>query len=110
MARFVKKLGTQQLRYQFDLTIFQIKMSVPYTVSVQLVWKKDQKRVETKSNPVIGGKSKDGSKVEIGDFQGEVISLISSLYRDKNATNKFTEKMSALVIKIAKGEKSKSVG
>ena len=85
-------------------------MSVPYTVGVQLVWKKDQKRVETKSNPVIGGKNKDGKTVDIGDFQGETISLISSLYRDKNATNKFSEKMSSLVIKIAKGEKTKSVG
>ena len=85
-------------------------MSVPYTVGVQLVWKKDQKRVETKSNPVIGGKNKDGQTVDIGDFQGETISLISSLYRDKAATNKFTEKMSSLVVKIAKGEKTKSVG
>ena len=36
--------------------------------------------------------------------------MISSLYRDKTSTNKFTEKMSAIVVKIAKGDKSKSVG
>lgn len=37
--------------------------------------------------------------------------MISSLYTDKNSTtNKFTEKMSAIVVKIAKGDKSKSVG
>lgn len=59
---------------------------------------------------MIGGKTKDGAVVDVGDFQGEVLSMISSLYRDKNQTNKFTEKMSALVIKIAKGDKSKSVG
>ena len=86
-------------------------MKVPYTVSVQLVWKKDQKRVESKRNPMIGGKAgSDGDSVDVADFQGEVLSMISSLYRDKNATNKFSEKMSAVVIKIAKGEKTKSVG
>ena len=85
-------------------------MSVPYQVGVQLVWTKDQKRVESKTNPVIGGKTKDGKPVDIGDFQEETLSMISSLYRDKSSTNKFTEKMSALVIKIAKGDKSKSVG
>ena len=48
--------------------------------------------------------------VQVGDFHEEVMSMISSLYRDKNTTNQFSEKMSAVVIKIAKGDKSKSVG
>ena len=60
---------------------------------------------------MIGGKAGGaGDSVDVADFEGEVLSMISSLYRDKNATNKFTEKMSAVVIKIAKGEKTKSVG
>jgi len=30
-------------------------MSIPYTVSAQVILKKDQKRVESKRNPLIGG-------------------------------------------------------
>jgi hypothetical protein len=41
MARFVKKLGTQQMRYQFDLHLHEISIKIPYEVSLQLVWKKD---------------------------------------------------------------------
>ena len=41
MARFVKKLGTQQMRYQFDIELHEVAMTIPYEVTVQIVWKKD---------------------------------------------------------------------
>ena len=75
-------------------------------VNLQLIWKKDQKRVESKSDPQIGGK---GSNSNLADFKGEVLSLISSVYKDKNAGN-YIEKNSTVVIKIVKGDKTKSVG
>ena len=74
MARFVKKLGAQQLRYQFDVQVFDLKMEIPYTVSLQVIWKKDQKRVETKLNPLIGGK-----QVNVASFDGEKLSMISTI-------------------------------
>lgn len=103
MARFVKKLGQQVLRYQFDVELFDICMEVPYTVSVQCVWKKDQKRVETKNNPLIGGHN-----VNKTSFNGEKMSMISTIARGKDGN--FTDKTSHIVIKISKGDKSRSVG
>ena len=72
-------------------------------MSVQCVWKKDQKRVESKSNPLIGGKN-----VTQTSFNGETLSLISTIQRGKDGN--FTEKTSHLVIKIVKSDKSRSVG
>jgi len=40
MARFAKKLGTQQMRYQFDIELHELTMSIPYEVTAQIVWKK----------------------------------------------------------------------
>ena len=76
MARFVKKLGQQQLRYQFDLTIHEVCMQVPYEVSVSVVWKKDNKRLETKGSPMLGKEKLSA------DFGGEKMSMISSLFKD----------------------------
>jgi hypothetical protein len=40
MARFVKKLGTVPMRYQFDVTIFQVTVNVPYTVNTIIALKR----------------------------------------------------------------------
>lgn len=94
MARFVKKLGTQQLRYQFDLELFDLKMEIPYSVTAQIILKKDQKRVESKSNPILGAGESTAK------FGGEKLSLISTILRDKNSGGKFSEKTASIVIKI----------
>jgi len=52
-------------------------MAIPYEVTVQVVWKKDQKRLESKVNPILGKDSKSAQ------FEGEKLSMISSLYKDK---------------------------
>ena len=57
-------------------------MNIPYTVTAQIVVKKDQKRVESKSNPLIGGSNND-ERINITTFQGEKLSLISTIYREK---------------------------
>lgn len=103
MARFVKKLGQQTLRYQFDLELHEISMNIPYTVGLQVVWKKDQKRVESKNHPLIGGK-----EVTKASFNGEVLSMISTIARGKDGN--YVDKTSFVVLKIQKGEKSRSVG
>ena len=77
-------------------------MEIPYAVSVQLVWKKDQKRVESKANPMIG------KNVSLTSFNGETMSMISTIARGRDGT--FTEKTSNIVIKICKGDKQRSVG
>ena len=40
MAKFAKKLGTLPQRYQFDLTLFECCLRVPYEVNVIGVWKR----------------------------------------------------------------------
>lgn len=40
MARFVKKLGAQQMRFQFDIELHSISLTVPYACKLQIVWKK----------------------------------------------------------------------
>ena len=52
-----------------------------------MVWKKDEKRIETKSNP------KMGDKVEQATFGGEKLSMLSTLIKDKKKGT-FAEKMS----------------
>jgi len=89
MARFVKKLGTQQMRFQFDIELHSISLSVPYECSIQVVWKKDQKRLESKTKPTIGSGDVPGS----ASFADEKLSMISGLYKDpKKGT--FSEKSS----------------
>jgi hypothetical protein len=73
------------MRYQFDVELQEVSMVIPYEVSVQVIWKKDQKRLETKTNPILG---KD---VKCAKFAGEKLSMISSLYKDKQ-TGAFQEK------------------
>ena len=124
MSRFAKKLGAQQMRYQFDVILHQVCMNIPYEVVVQVVWKKgkskyctklnfnlsplfkniDQKRLESKSSPSLGANGSTAC-----NFDGEIMSMISSVMKDKK-DGKFTEKTSTLVIKIIKGDKSRSVG
>ena len=103
MARYAKKAGTQQLRYQFDIELYDLKITIPYEVTCQVVWKKDEKRIETKNNPKFGG------KVEQTTFGGEKLSMLSTLIKDKKKGT-FAEKTSQLVIKITKGEKTRSIG
>jgi len=33
MARYAKKAGTQQLRYQFDIELYDLKITIPYEVT-----------------------------------------------------------------------------
>ena len=49
-------------------------MVIPYTVSVMCTWKKDNKRVDSKNNPMIGGKG-----VERTSFHDEILSMISTI-------------------------------
>jgi hypothetical protein len=53
-----------------------------------VVWKKDQKRIESKLNPILG---KNG--VTLTSFKGEKLSMISSLFKDK-VKGTITEKYS----------------
>ena len=50
MSRFAKKLGAQQMRYQFDVILHQVCMNIPYEVVVQVVWKKGKSKYCTKLN------------------------------------------------------------
>ena len=59
------------------MELFEVNMAIPYEVTVQVVWKKDQKRLESKVNPILGKDSKSAQ------FEGEKLSMISSLYKDK---------------------------
>ena len=67
------------------------------------MWKKDEKRLETKTNPKLG------SSIAQATFGGEKLSMLSTLVKDKKKGT-FMEKTSSLVIKITKGEKVRSVG
>jgi hypothetical protein len=53
-------------------------------------------------NPMIGG------KVDKTSFNKEKLSMLSTISRGRDAN--FDEKTSYLIIKVAKGDKSRSVG
>ncbi len=40
MAQFRKKLGTTKMSYQFDLTILNLSIDLPYYVNVSMIFKK----------------------------------------------------------------------
>ena len=69
-----------------------------------VVWKKDEKRLESKKNPKLGV-----GGANTASFDGEKLTMFSHIYKDKQKGT-FTEKGSQLVIKIQKGEESRSVG
>ena len=62
----------------------EIKMIIPYTVSVQVVLKKDNKRIASKKHPIVGGKDKDGQQVKSASFEGEILSVVSAIVVDKS--------------------------
>jgi hypothetical protein len=43
MAKFAKKLGTVPQRYQFDISIFDVFIRVPYEVNVIAVFSRGKK-------------------------------------------------------------------
>ena len=77
MARFVKKLGTASMRYLFDLTVHQIDLRVPYEVQVGVVFKRGNKRQESKIEPTVN------KEVSVAEFKDEKLTILSSMYRDK---------------------------
>ena len=77
MARFVKKLGTASMRYLFDLTVHQIDLRVPYEVQVGVVFKRGNKRQESKIEPMVN------KEVSVAEFNDEKLTILSSMYRDK---------------------------
>ena len=77
MARFVKKLGTASMRYLFDLTVHQIDLRVPYEVQVGVIFKRGNKRQESKIEPIVN------KEVSVAEFNDEKLTILSSMYRDK---------------------------
>ena len=64
--------------------------------------------MESKLNPLLGGKG-GGETIKKTSFEGEKLSMISTIFRDKSGGG-FTEKTASIVIKITKGDKARSVG
>ena len=62
-------------------------MIIPYTVSVQAVLKKDNKRITSKKSPMIGGKGPNGLQVKSSSFEGEILSVTSTLVKDNSQNN-----------------------
>lgn len=96
MARFMKKVGTQPLRYQFDLAIDKVELNVPYEVKLIIIMKRGKlsfafnpsgvgpKRLETKGAPAIGGGKQNAT------FD-ETLSMLGTLYKNKT-TGEFQER------------------
>lgn len=40
MAQFRKKIGTVAMRYLFELTIIKLELELPYSIGVNLIFKK----------------------------------------------------------------------
>lgn len=77
MARFVKKLGSASLRYLFEMTIHQVDIRVPYEVKVGVIFRRGNKRQESRIEPVVN------QECNIADFKDEKLTILSSLYKDK---------------------------
>ena len=91
----------------------EIKMIIPYTVSVQAVLKKDNKRITSKKKPILGGKGPNGEQVKSSSFEGEILSVLSVMVIDNSQNSEkpsFLQKNASIILKITKGDKSRSVG
>ena len=65
------------MRYLFDLTVHQIDLRVPYEVQVGVVFKRGNKRQESKIEPIVN------KEVSVAEFNDEKLTILSSMYRDK---------------------------
>ena len=78
-------------------------LKVPFEAIIGVVWKRNQRRAESKSDPTV-----DAQKTH-ADFQGEKLHMLSTLQRDKK-TGGFQERQAHLIVQITKDGKTKSVG
>ena len=65
------------MRYLFDLTVHKIDLRVPYEVQVGVVFKRGNKRQESKIEPIVN------KEVSVAEFNDEKLTILSSMYRDK---------------------------
>ena len=65
------------MRYLFDLTVHQIDLRVPYEVQVGVVFKRGNKRQESKIEPMVN------KEISVAEFNDEKLTILSSMYRDK---------------------------
>ncbi len=76
MARFVRKLGTQSKRFLFEMTIHQVDIAVPYEVHVGAIFRRGEKRQQTRIEPIVNKES------GCADFKDEKLAILSSLFAD----------------------------
>lgn len=101
MAKFIQKIGTTAMKYQFDLKVFSVKIQVPESLKVIVVFKSGPRIGETKEKPII---QKDNPKVEFD----EKISIIATIQKDK-AKGNFLQKKAKIVVSLQKNENIKRV-
>lgn len=80
MARFIRKVQSSNSaqKYLFELQVHDVQLQVPYEVQVFVTFKCGTKRQVTKGSPTIN------AGVHVAPFDGEKLTLLSSLARDKD--------------------------
>jgi hypothetical protein len=102
MAKVIKRIGTLAQKFSVDIIIHSVQMTLSLPVRLNVVWKRRNKRTETKNkvplSPAVGS-----AEIE------ETITMINTLYQKKSGS--FNEKKAVLTVQaIIEDKGSKSVG
>jgi len=102
MAKVIKRIGTLAQKFSVDIVIHSVQMTLSLPVRLNVVWKRRNKRTETKNkvplSPAVGS----------AEIQ-ETLTMINTLYQKKSGT--FNEKKAVLTVQaIIEDKGSKSVG
>ena len=102
MAKVIKRIGTLAQKFSVDIVIHSVQMALSIPVRLNVIWKRRNKRTETK-NKVPLSPSVGSAEIE------ETLTMINTLYQKKSGS--FNEKKAVLTVQaIIEDKGSKSIG
>lgn len=93
------RIGTQAMKYSFELSVTSLHMSIPLTCPMSMKWTRGPRTATNQPVPGVNG--------EYEWPPGKPMTIIATMYYKKN---KFQEKKSKLTVKQQLGKELKSVG
>lgn len=101
MSSLFGRIGTQAMKYSFELTIQSLHMSIPLTAPMCVKWTRGPR---TATNQPVAGV---GGNYTWPSASSKPLTIIATMYFKKN---KFQEKKSKITVKQLMGKELKSVG
>jgi len=99
MASLFGRLGTQAMKYSFELSITSLHMSIPLTTPMCVKWTRGPRTATNQPVPGVAGTYEWP--------QGKPMQIVATMYLKKQ---KYQSKMSKLTVKQLMGKELKSVG